>query len=79
MRMNIPEKILFVSQEYDANGSSISLLSLIKGMDEVKNRHIEITVLIPLKFKGIKQARDLFLANGIKVREMLYRTNYVHG
>lgn len=76
MRMNIPEKILFVSQEYDANGSSISLLSLIRGMDEVKNRHIEITVLIPLKFKGIKQARDLFLANGIKVREMLYRTNY---
>lgn len=73
--MESRKKLLFVSHEFSVNGSSISLLSLIKGIRKI-NKNIEITVLIPLKYGKRGQAKKLFLGSGIKIKQILYRNNY---
>lgn len=70
------KKILFISHEYRVNGASMSLMNLIKGIQEIYFDSIEIIVLIPWGFGLYKQAENLFKSNGIKFRQMLYRGNY---
>lgn len=69
------KNILFVSHETEVNGSSLSLISLIKGLELIDNS-IEITILIPFTFGKDKQALKLAKENQINVKQALYRNNY---
>lgn len=70
------KKILFVSHEYSTNGASFSLLSLIEGMKKNYSEKVEIIVLIPWNFGKETKAKELFLTNGVKCIQMLYRNNF---
>lgn len=73
--MNKTKKILFISHEFGVNGSSASLLSLIKGINKDKD-NIEMVVLLPWMPSKYKLAKKEFETNGIKCREFPYRINY---
>lgn len=70
------KKILFVSHEAGVNGSTTSLVSLIKGIKQIRNDDVEITVLIPWMPMKFRHAKNTLEKNGIKCKEMLYRINY---
>lgn len=68
-----PMKILFVSHEYRALGSTISMISLIRGLNELYP-YLEVEVIIPFAIYG--KARKLLIKNHIKYKELLYRNNF---
>lgn len=70
------KKILFVSQEGGVNGSTTSLISLIKGIRQNQNVDIDITVATPWMPGKDQPAREAFDTEKIKHVEMLYRINY---
>lgn len=71
-----PKKILFVSNEYNIGGSSVSLKSLIIGLKRVYGDSVEIEVLLPKSFQERGNAIDFFEGSGIRCKQFLYRTNY---
>lgn len=73
--MKKTKKVLFISHEFAVNGSTASLLSLIKGINKSKD-NIETVVLLPWMPSKYKLAKEEFEENGIKCREFPYRINY---
>lgn len=71
-----PKKILFVSNEYNIAGSSVSLKSLIVGLKRVYGDCVEIEVLLPKALRGKGIAVEMFRDMGIKCKQILYRTNH---
>ena len=65
-------KILFVSHEFLIGGSTMSLISLIQGLQKCSD--IEIQVLIPQKKEGL--AKKEFSKRKINYKTMLYRRNF---
>lgn len=67
-------KILFVSHESCVMGSTLSMLSLIKGLREI-NPDLDIEIILPFSIQG--KAKRLLKENHIKYKELLYRNDFL--
>lgn len=74
IRDNKRKKILFVSHEYNIGGSTVSLVSIIHGLQVFDK--IDVQVLLPLKMKKGGKASKLLESNGITYKEIWYRKNF---
>lgn len=74
IRDNKRKKILFISHESVIGGATVSLVSLIRGLQDYDE--IDVRVLLPYKKEKKREASKLMESNGICYKEMWYRRNY---
>lgn len=67
--------ILFVSHEYGIGGATKSLISLVKGINQIYP-DIKCKVCVPWKYGRHNLAYRLFIENGIDCKKVIYRHDW---